>query len=315
MTTIYLLAATTGCALLLFLYGLHLLIAAQRSPLALFLEEDQRGAKVKKRTARKGLKQQFFVTAQRYTLLVQRYPTLRTLLAPVDLHQRLARAGHPMSLQVDTFIGVQLATMGLVALGALYVSLLLWGLSPTTLLLSLVVGTVGAPLATLLLGQEGKKRQQQLTLALPDAIELISTMVTAGLDIERAIKQVVENSSGPLAEELERFLNELRLGTPRTDAYQNLLWRNNAAELHTFVGALLQGQNLGVPIDKTLYEQTEVMRERRLQRAQEIGAQAAPKIALVTTLMIAPSIFVLFMIIMGYKLVQDFGGLFNAFGG
>ncbi|MCB0334827.1 MAG: type II secretion system F family protein [Bdellovibrionales bacterium] len=312
---IYLLACTSACALLLFFYGLSLRYSVVFNPLSTFIAEDSAAVISTKLLKKKGIKGQFFIIARRYAPFAKKYHQLSELITPTDINQRLARAGNPMQLTEDDFIGTQIAALGLMTIVGLYIGLIFAGISLWALIIGIVIGASGASLAVMVLNSVGKKRQIALSMALPDTVELISTSVAAGIDIDRAIMQIIENSSGPLRDELKRFLDELQLGIPRQDAYHNLLWRNNADDLHSFINALMQGQTLGVPVTRTLYEHTDAMRERRLQRAKEAGAKASPQISLVTTLIIAPSVFTIFVIVMVYKLFLDFGVLWSAAGG
>lgn len=206
--------------------------------------------------------------------------------------------------------------MGIVVAGLFgaYVGLVLKGL-PLMVVLGLAMGIAGVALPPLWLAGEANKRQRQISLALPDALELISTSVEAGLSLDGALQHVANGVSGALTEEVNRFLRELRMGMPRDESYRRLLWRNRAEELQNVIGSLLQGQELGVPVGETLRNQAEIMRERRLQRAKELGAQASPKIALITTMIIAPAVMCLFVSIVVFRLARDFGPMLRDFAG
>jgi tight adherence protein C len=92
-----------------------------------------------------------------------------------------------------------------------------------------------------------------------------------------------------------------------------LISRNSSEELRTVAGALLQAHELGTPSGKTLQDQSEDMRVRRIQRAKEEGAKASPKITLVTTIMVAPAVMGLFLAIVACKVVQNLGPLMKEF--
>lgn len=247
--------------------------------------------------------------------LAQRFPDYRELLLPINIDQRLAWAGSPRGLNVEKFYAIQLLAVLVAGSFGLYVGVagyrnLLVGIAAGALL-----GAAGPWLGSLWLHGEANKRQREINLHLPDTLELVITAVAAGLTLDRAFALAISAQSGPLVEEIGRFLSELELGTPREEAYRRLLWRNRSDELQTVVGALLQGHSLGAPITETLSRQAETMRERRLQRAKEAGAQASPKIALVTTLLIVPTIFVTFLVLMGYTIFQDLGPVIGSLTG
>lgn len=300
-------------SILVFCNGLKLWQVTSIDPFAM-LDAESRGDEPKGARPRTGLKQQLLQLAKRYAQLANRYEQLNDLLLPVDIEQRLDWAGNPLGIRGKEFIGVQIVFMGVTSILGLYIGLMFFGSAPGMIIaLGLICGVLGAPIALMWLNQEAEKRQQRITQALPDAIDLISTSMVAGLNLERAIEQVVQNIDGPLHEELNRFLHNLQLGTPRQDAYRGLMRRNKSAEIQTIVGALLQGQNLGVPVSQTLEEQSEVMRERRIRRAKEMGEKIAPKISLITIFFVTPSIFIMFLSIMGYNMLQDIGPALEAF--
>ena len=232
---------------------------------------------------------------------------------PINLSQRLAWAGKLGQVSEAQFVGEQLLYMlAMSAFGGLvgyYRDNL--GLA---LVLIVVLGVAGFYLPVYLLNQEGKKRQAEITVSLPDAVDLISTSVSAGLPMDRAIGYASQNVEGPLGEELTAFLQQMELGTPRSDAFQNLVWRNNSDEMQIVVGALLQGQSMGVPVAETLEAQVDLMRERRLQRAKEAGSKAAPRITLATTIFIVPSIFLMFLAVVAYSIFLNAQPLFTAGG-
>lgn len=225
---------------------------------------------------------------------------------PHNLEQQLAWAGKSREMTEDSFRGEQLLYMFfMLLLGGLFGLYYRGPLLGVTL--GLVLGGGGIYFPLMQLKSDAKKRQQLVTVQLPDAIDLINTSVTAGLDVDRAITYTANNIHAPLNQEFQLFLSELQLGTPRLEAYRHLMWRNSSEEMQSTVGALLQGQSLGVPISETLQAQAEAMRERRMQRAKEAGAQASPRISLIMTLFVMPSVFIMFLTIMAYQIARDFG--------
>ena len=268
-TMALILAGGVGSSIALIGYAVSQWRSLAFDPLAPLLPASQKGAKKEK----VGLKQQLFDNGKKYGARLRHLRSFREIASPANLSQQLAWAGHPYEMDEEHYFGMQLiamAVMGFVGtyLGTLFASNLL-----AAVVMGLVFAGVGIPLSNYRLREQGNKRQHELTLTLPDAVDLISTSVAAGLDIDRAMQQTVENIGGPLREELDRFLSELMIGVPRQQAYHNLMWRNRSDDLHAVVSALLQGQHLGVPVTKTLNEQAEVMRQRRLLRAKEAGAK------------------------------------------
>lgn len=245
------------------------------------------------------------------TNIAPRFRFLQALIQPSNTAANLAYAGYPLGLDLELLLGLQILSglfLGLLGAFAGFVQGLGVGVAVT------VAFTVGGALYPLLwLDSRAKERQQAITRTVPDALELLSISVQAGLNFDAAMTHLVQRLEGPLAEELGKFLQELRMGIQRREAYGRLLDRNNSEELHAIIGAISQAQELGVPIVKTLKEQADEMRTRRLQRAKEEGAKATPKIALVTTLLIAPSALCLMISILLFHIIVEVGSEFNVF--
>jgi tight adherence protein C len=245
--------------------------------------------------------------------IAPRFRLLQPLIQPRGTTANLAYAGDPLGLDLEVLLGVQiLSGMLLGVLGAFagFVQ------GPGVGLAVTIAFTAGGTLYPLVwLDSRAKERQQAITRAVPEALELLSISVQAGLNFDAAMTHLVQRLGGPLAEELGKFLQELRMGIPRREAYGRLLDRNNSEELHAIIGAISQAQELGVPIVKTLKEQADEMRTRRLQRAKEEGAKASPKIALVTTLLIAPSALCLMTSILLFHIIVEVGSQFSVFFG
>jgi tight adherence protein C len=230
------------------------------------------------------------------------------LLLPKGFDRRLVHAGNPLNLDSEQLFGLQLLAAALCVLPGFFVGAafgeILGGL------IGLTGGLVfGLALPPLWVDGEANKRQEAIGLAVPDSLELLVTCVEAGMHFDKALQYVQANMQGPLAEEYRTLSRELQMGIPRQEAFHRLLARNSSDELHVVVGAILQGLELGVPIGNTLGDQAEEMRIRRLQRAKEIGAKAAPKIALVTALIVAPAVMCLFLSVLVFGMGKDLAPL------
>lgn len=140
---------------------------------------------------------------------------------------------------------------------------------------ALIGGIGGFFVPDLLLYNKGIKRQARLVIALPDAIDMLTVCVEAGLGFDGALAQVARNTRGPLAEEFARALQEMQIGLSRAQALRGLVARTTVPELRSFVSALIQAGELGIPVARVLREQASEMRVRRRQRAEE-KAQKVP---------------------------------------
>jgi tight adherence protein C len=289
----------------LVVYALNLLF--QKSPVeARFADYDAE--------AHPQVKQSYFETRLRPIAkrLARMFPSLQRWVTPRDVEDRLLYAGEPFNLTANEFYGLQLLSMIVSAVYGMLMGTIV--ARYTGLFIGAIgIGAIGLFLPVMWLNGRVKKRQLEITIAVPDSIDLLATSMEAGLGFDIALHHVVSRTTGPLQEELKRFIRELRMGIPREECFRRLITRNSSEELRTVVGAMLQAQLLGAPLSKTLQDQAEQMRERRLQRAKEAGAKASPKISLVTTILIAPSVMCLFISVIVFKLTETMGPLLEQF--
>jgi tight adherence protein C len=243
-----------------------------------------------------------------------RLPSLKPWITPSDIETRLAYSGNPLNLDASHFYGMQLvggvvfAIAGFLLGGA-------WAKFTGMFLGFIFGGGFGIYYPIMWLDGRVRQRQGAITIATPDFLDVIATSMEAGLGFDTALEYWTARANGPLAEEIKRFLYELQMGSPRQECFRKLVQRNSSEELRTVVGALIQAYELGTPISRTLQEQAEDMRVRRIQRAKEEGAKAGPKITLVTTLLIAPAVMCLFIAIVALKVYENLGPLLQEFAG
>jgi tight adherence protein C len=206
------------------------------------------------------------------------------------LQHRLDVAGNPRSWTPDRILAAKgLGLLGFAMIGALF------GLhNPGWLILCAAGGAViGFFLPDLLLFNAGQKRQEKLRTALPDALDMLTVCVEAGLGFDAALAQVARNTEGPLAAEFARALQEMQFGKSRAQALRAIVDRTTVVELRAFVSALVQAGELGIPIARVLREQSREMRTRRRQRAETKAQQVGVKITFPLILCIFPALIVI----------------------
>jgi tight adherence protein C len=213
---------------------------------------------------------------------------------------KLARAGVGSRLSGESYVGIKLAT----AVGSAAVAMLMQVVLPplipppnpiTTAVWSLMGGVAGFFLPDLWLRDRTKQRQKAITRALPDTLDVLSISVEAGLGFDSALGRICQKSQGPLTDEFEQYLTEMRLGKGRREALRQIEARTGVEDLHTFINALIQADQLGVSIGKVLRLQSEQLRVRRRQRAEQLAQQAPLKMLFPMILFIFPSIFVVIL--------------------
>jgi tight adherence protein C len=169
----------------------------------------------------------------------------------------------------------------------------LLGLSPSTILGMVVVGAVfGFWLPFGIVYDLGVRRQQQLRKQLPDALDLLTLSVEAGLGFDAATAQVAKSMPGALAREFARMLQEMQMGQRRADALRALASRTTVLELRTVATSLVQAGELGIPIAHVLREQASQMRVRRRQRAEEEARKLPVKVIFPLILCLFPALFI-----------------------
>jgi len=223
------------------------------------------------------------------------------------LKTRLLRAGEPVT--AEGFILISLVGAGV--LGGLGLLLTLSAgavLDPKMLGLTVLMAGIGAYLPTMWLSNRLRQRQTTIIKSLPDAFDLITTCVEAGLGLDAALARVAEKVKGPFAEDLSITLREISMGRNRAESLRDLADRTGVADLSLFVNAIIQAEQMGTSIGQVLRVQSDQMRVRRRQRAEEKANQAPVKMVFPLVLFILPALFV---VIMGPAAIQLYQTLSN----
>lgn len=243
-----------------------------------------------------------------------KFPDLRSVIMPQNLEVKLLHAGRPFDLSVDEGYGMQWVGAAVAAVAGLYFGILLMGFGGA-IAAAIVLGAGGFFLFPLWLDSEADDRQREISVDMMETLDILAISVKAGMGFDDALSSFVHNIEGPLGEELKTYLQEISVGVTREEALSNIVYRNSSQDLRTFVGAMIQGYQLGTPLADVLQKQAEEMRVRQLQLARELGAKAAPKIALVTGLLMTPAIACLIITIFGFELASKMGPALSIFGG
>jgi tight adherence protein C len=173
---------------------------------------------------------------------------------------------------------------------------LLADLVPPENYLVIVVGAVaGYMYPTLSLERKAKRRQKEIQLALSGVLDLLTVCMEAGLSLDMAIMRIGDADQSLLAIEFQKLLNEVRLGRPRGEALMAMAERNEVDELTEFCRAVVQAEPLGVSVVNVLRIQSEEMRRKRKQRAEEAGHRAPVLMLLPMMGCIFPCIFVVLL--------------------
>jgi tight adherence protein C len=235
---------------------------------------------------------------------------LINLLPPTFIartRRQLVAAGQPLSL--PTFLSVVLF---LATAMPLTFFLIAWsatdGEPPTGVYVFIPVAALfGAVIPFLWLSRRVRARQLAIWRRLPDAFDLMTTCVEAGLGLDSAFHRVSEKLSGPVAAEFAEMLREVAMGKARRDALRDMGDRTGVGDLQTFANTIVQTEELGTSLGTALRAQAGDLRLHRRQRAEEEARRAPAKMVFPLVFFILPSLFV---VILGPVIIE----LFKTFG-
>jgi tight adherence protein C len=213
-----------------------------------------------------------------------------------EIRRQLELAGKAQSMEPMTFFGQRIVLTLALGVGAfvLFFFVTDWGVTKG------ILGTIGGAalgyyLPILQLKGQISRRQDGIVKALPDALDLLTICVEAGLGFEQAMGKVYEKWDDDLAIAFGRVLQEIQLGKRRGEALRDMANRMDVPDVTSFVAALIQAEQLGVSIAKILRIQSDQMRVKRRQRAQEKAQQAPVKMMIPMVLLIFPSIWIVLL--------------------
>ena len=240
----------------------------------------------------------------------------RTLgsLAPGEfrlrMEKRILYAGTPWNLNFYSILALQVLLGG----AFLVFSLLLLGLaqveSGRMLLIVILMTAIGLFLPVGVINNLGETRQKKIRRALPDMLDLLLVSVEAGLGFDMALKKVTQQMPGPLSLEIKLALDEIRMGGTRETALRGIARRTGVSELSSFISAVIQSEQLGSNIAGTLRVQSDYMRQKRKQQAEEMAMKAPIKIIFPLIFFIFPALFVVILGPAVIRMIQMFPTIF-----
>jgi len=231
--------------------------------------------------------------------MLERVSRLIGKLAPSSVlqtnRQRLQQAAHPWGLTSEIFLMVRvLSTLVGLAIGGV---ILLRGLLPTniTWLAAIAAASVGLLAPGWLIDRIAQNRRREIRKDLPNTIDLLVVSVEAGLGLDAAISEIIERESGPLTDEFEQTLTEIRLGKSRQEAWRNLAKRTQVDDLSAFMAAICQAEELGSSISRVLRTHSDTLRIKRKIRVRELANQIPVKMLFPLVFCIFPAMFVVIL--------------------
>ncbi len=239
------------------------------------------------------------ITDRIFVPIIRRISEFVVRLTPQTTLERTTRAlelaGNPRNMTAAEFWmarGFATVLMG----GLTFMMMIRFG-QPTgkSVLYTLGASAIGFILPIMLLRSIKDRRQQAVIKKLPDALDLMTICVDAGLTFNAAMQKVDEKWDDELAREFGRVIYEMQLGKTRRAALKDMSERLDVPDVTSFIAAVLQAEQLGVGIGKVLRIQSEQMRVRRRQRAEEKAQQAPVKMLFPMVFLIFPTIFLVLL--------------------
>ena len=214
-----------------------------------------------------------------------------------ETEKKLELAGNPPGIDPTIFWAARF----IVAIGVGGILLFVFSVSSMNwtwgrkLLMTGIFSVIGFFMPQLLLQSKISSRQDMIRKSMPDALDLLTICVQAGLGFDAAMSRVAEKWEDALADEFSRCLREIQLGNVRRVALRNMADRIGITEMTSFVAAIIQSEQLGVSMAKVLRIQSDQMRTRRRQMAEEKAQQAPVKMLFPMALLIFPSIMIILL--------------------
>jgi tight adherence protein C len=237
-------------------------------------------------------------------------PRLRRLIGPAGLgylQRQIDYAGRPVGVSVD----------GLLRRICWWVLLMV----PVAVLFVVqgqLVGIALVPVVALVMplmriAGQSRRRRESIDRDLPDFLDILSVTVSAGISFRAALSRVIDRFEGAISDEVRLTLDQLAHGASIRVAFSNMERRSGSTAMHSFVTAFLQAEELGAPLGETLNQIASDMRRESAQAARRHAAQTAPRVTLVTSLVLVPGALILVVVGLVLGADIDLAALKNAF--
>lgn len=213
-----------------------------------------------------------------------------------DTTKRMELAGNPWPIDAATFLAIRFILA--VVFGGLITFMVITSPSPNLSDNAMYIGGAtfgGFFLPHLMLTSRVTARQNEVRKAMPDALDLLTICVEAGLGFDAAMSKVSEKWDNQLSLAFARTIREIQLGKTRRDALRDMAERLGVDEMTSFVAAIIQSEQLGVSMAKILRIQSDQMRVKRRQHAEELAHQAPVKMVIPMAFLMFPTIMIIIL--------------------
>ncbi len=224
------------------------------------------------------------------------------------IRQKLDMAGYPGGLTTEAFLAIRgfLILVGTGIAAVVFLATQMDTLTKFFVSLAAIASTNFLPEYALTVYI--RQRQTQIRKSLPDIIDLLVVSTEAGVGLDTALQEVIRRRHGPLVYEFQRLLQEVRLGKPRAEAWNDMAERTGVEEVRVLVQSLLQAEQLGISVAKTLRTQAATLRSRRSAKIKIMAATLAVKMLFPLIFFIFPALLVVVLGPAVISISQAFGG-------
>ena len=226
--------------------------------------------------------------------------------------RKLELAGRSAKMDATVFITIEFIIAGVVGLGSFLLMRFLGNNLPTgrIFLLTVTLTVLGFFLPQYQLSRSITKRQKEIRKEMPDALDLLTICVEAGLSFDGAMAKVADKWNNEMSRAFARVIQEIQLGKLRREALRDMQENIGISEMTSFVAALIQSEQLGVSMAKVLRVQADQMRVRRRQLAEEEAHKAPIKMLIPMAFIMFPSILIILLAPAALQIMQSgiFGG-------
>jgi len=207
---------------------------------------------------------------------------------------QLQLAGKPYNWGPTEFFGLRVVMAGVLGLLLFLATSISQGFV-IALAVALIGALVGFVIPIFWLRSKIRRRQDEIVKGLPDALDLLTITVEAGMGFDGALQKVAEKWDNEISKGFGKVTQEMRLGVTRREALKNMDATMGVPDVTTFVAAIIQAEQLGVSIAKILRVQSEQMRNKRRQRAEEMANKAPIKMLFPMVFLIFPALFIILL--------------------
>ena len=237
-------------------------------------------------------------------------PRLRGLIGPAGagyLQRQIDYAGRPVGVTVDGLLR-KICWWGLVLIPVVVLFVIQGQLIGVAL-----VPVVAVMLPLMRIAALSRKRRENIDRDLPDFLDILAVTVSAGISFRSALARVIDRFDGAISDEVRLTLDQLAHGASIRVAFSQMERRSGSQAMRSFVTAFLQAEELGAPLAETLNQIALDMRRENAQTQRRKAAQTAPRVTLVTSLVLVPAALILVVVGLVLGAGIDFGALKDAF--